>query len=738
MKEDFSFLTNLIEMLKESTLLTERSRVETQINTTMLNLLYDITHFNKNDPNAEEKAKNIWDRIQKPINVSASNHAGYTWNGASIKTTKFLKSPRDVKVVQGDVETYKDPLWFYIDPTTKKLSSYLDDNGMIKPGHEDVIYRVNQKYGLQLNPNERIVKSGRGDTSNNAKQFDIWKNNFFIPWYKAHSTDGASLTKLYKQYVTGELPKDEKKPEEIKKEVPTQVTPEKQYDRTVIDSITKNFEKQPVAAWRNIVDIIKGRERSTATPQQVYNTLLNLYKQSTRNSYIIKNYPSMSETIYNMILEYKNDHSGLEGKMESVENSKKCSWLSRNGDYTIFDKLNNLFRLQKESKENDMTNTKLKVLQENDVFSSINTNENNFDPSKVSSDVFSDNEEKGAISEKDKLKKNRLVKDVLDKINDSLKLNKEVQNILDEIREINNGNDYNNWVVNEEGNTASLASKNAKIFKQNLNLCLSHDDKVEIFKSVSELHQWLKDHNYPMPKDIQLHESVNLKEEEIEPFVYSDDDPRHVYNGLGKWIEILNLDLIGKSKEEADKILKARDNQDSGLDEDFCAGNMGDTTSASLGTALQYLYKNKKNESLGKETFMDKLKSLKEDDTDVASNFDTSVQASAGFGSDNISNDSSNSQDSLNSAPSMDNDAVDLGQDQGNDNPSSFDDININTSGYGPDEGNMEENPMDMSIPQEEYQIIDVLSDSEDNIKVKVKNLDSGEIEYKDLSEIDI
>ena len=67
-----------------------------------------------------------------------------------------------------------------------------------------------------------------------------------------------------------------------------------------------------------------------------------------------------------------------------------------------------------------------------------------------------------------------------------------------------------------------------------------------------------------------------------------------------------------------------------------------------------------------------------------------------------------------------------------------FDDININTSGYGPDEGNMEENPMDMSIPQEEYQIIDVLSDSEDNIKVKVKNLDSGEIEYKDLSEIDI
>lgn len=732
MKEDFSFLTDLLEMLEESTLLTERSRVETQMNTTMLNLLYDIIHFDKNDPNAEEKAKNIWDRIQKPINVSASNHAGYTWNGTSIKTTKFLKSPKDVKVIQGDVETYKDPLWFYINPNTKKLSSYLDDNGMIKPGHEDVVYRVNQKYGLQLNPNERIIKSGRGDTSNNAKQFDIWKNNFFIPWYKTHSSDGASLTKLYKQYVTGELPKDEKKPEEIKKEVPTQITPEKQYDRTVIDSITKSFEKQPIAAWSNIVDIIKGRERSTATPQQVYNTLLNLYKQSTRNSYIVKNYPSMSETIYDMILEYKGNHSGLEGKMESVEGNKKCSWLTRNGDYTIFDKLNNLFRLQKESKEKDMTNTKLKVLQENDVFSLINTNENDFDPSKVSSDVFDDKEEKSAVSEKDELKKNRLVKDVLNKINDSLKLNKEVQNILDEIREINNGNNYDNWVVNEEGNTASLASKNAKIFKQNLNLCLSHDDKVEIFKSVSELHQWLKDHNYPMPKDIQLHESVNLKEEEIEPFVYSDDDFRHVYNGLGKWIEILHLN--GWSQEEYDKYVNRDKQEESSLDEDFCVGNMGDTTSASLGTALQYLYKNKKNESLGKEVFIDKLKSLKEDDTDVASDFDSSIQASAGFDS----NTNTTSQDDLNSNPSIDNDDIDLGQDQGNNNPSGFDDININTSNYGPDEGNVEEDPMDMSIPQEQYQIIGVLSNSEDDIKVRVKNLDSGKIEYKDLSEIDI
>ena len=45
---------------------------------------------------------------------------------------------------------------------------------------------------------------------------------------------------------------------------------------------------------------------------------------------------------------------------------------------------------------------------------------------------------------------------------------------------------------------------------------------------------------------------------------------------------------------------------------------------------------------------------------------------------------------------------------------------------------------MNMAMPQEEFRIIDILSDKEDNIKVKVKNLDSGEIEYKDLSEIDV
>ena len=190
-----------------------------------------------------------------------------------------------------------------------------------------------------------------------------------------------------------------------------------------------------------------------------------------------------------------------------------------------------------------------------------------------------------------------------------------------------------------------------------------------------------------------------------------------------------------KLQEEYDKLKNKDKKEESSLDEDFCCGNMGDTTSASLGTALQYLYKNKK-ESLEKGAFINKLKELKEDDTDVASNFDSAIQSNVGFGSDDSSSDmSTDTSSDLNSGMnSNQDDTVDLGQDGSNEDSSpSFGDLNI--GGYGPDNGNPEEDSMDMTIPQEQYQIVDVLADKEDNIRVKVKNLTSGKIEYKDLSE---
>ena len=68
-------------------------------------------------------------------------------------------------------------------------------------------------------------------------------------------------------------------------------------------------------------------------------------------------------------------------------------------------------------------------------------------------------------------------------------------------------------------------------------------------------------------------------------------------------------------------------------------------------------------------------------------------------------------------------------------------DVNINMPSldYSP-EG--EEDQADPSLvePEPEYEIIDVLMNTKDNseIRVKVRNLDTGDIEIKPLSEIDV
>ena len=36
--------------------------------------------------------------------------------------------------------------------------------------------------------------------------------------------------------------------------------------------------------------------------------------------------------------------------------------------------------------------------------------------------------------------------------------------------------------------------------------------EIEIFENVDELHNWLKENNYPLPKNIEIHESTELKE----------------------------------------------------------------------------------------------------------------------------------------------------------------------------------------------------------------------------------
>ena len=146
---------------------------------------------------------------------------------------------------------------------------------------------------------------------------------------------------------------------------------------------------------------------------------------------------------------------------------------------------------------------------EEERFVSIANQDSSFNPSNPGSNFYTNHDELDADKEEEK---RELTDEVMDKIKQSLKVSDELQSILNRIKKINDDIDTNKWKINEEDNTAILRSKNARIFKQNENLCLSHNGKIEIFKSVAELHDWLKKNNYPLPEGIVLHESTMTEE----------------------------------------------------------------------------------------------------------------------------------------------------------------------------------------------------------------------------------
>lgn len=96
----------------------------------------------------------------------------------------------------------------------------------------------------------------------------------------------------------------------------------------------------------------------------------------------------------------------------------------------------------------------------------------------------------------------------MEKVKQSLEVSDELQSILNQIDKINKDVNANKWILNDKDNTAYLPSKNAQIFKQNNYLCLSYNNKVELFNSVSELHDFLRKHNIPLPQNIKLHEAI--------------------------------------------------------------------------------------------------------------------------------------------------------------------------------------------------------------------------------------
>lgn len=139
-------------------------------------------------------------------------------------------------------------------------------------------------------------------------------------------------------------------------------------------------------------------------------------------------------------------------------------------------------------------------------FSSIIKTNDNFDPSNLNANIYAD-EEKASNTTKDDVTKEKILDKLANNLNSTIKNNEELKKLLVKLKKIKEEDNSAEWKINEAGNTAELSNKEAKIFKQNNNICLSHNGKIEIFKSVSDLHNWLKENNMPLPKNIKLHES---------------------------------------------------------------------------------------------------------------------------------------------------------------------------------------------------------------------------------------
>lgn len=205
--------------------------------------------------------------------------------------------------------------------------------------------------------------------------------------------------------------------------------------------------------------------------------------------------------------------------------------------------------LQQMIVKNEITVLKSPIMEADGNFTSI-----------VQSNKELENQEQTDISvEKENIaKKEELTKAAIEKIKDTLSISDELQSILNKIKKLNDETGINEWKINEEDNTATLAGKNARIFKQNENLCLSYNNKIHIFKSVSELHNWLKENNLPLPKNISLHESLMEDDENSETIVAEIKKSKPITSDLKPtelspaWVEILgakNLDLE-KLKQE--------------------------------------------------------------------------------------------------------------------------------------------------------------------------------------------
>ena len=111
------------------------------------------------------------------------------------------------------------------------------------------------------------------------------------------------------------------------------------------------------------------------------------------------------------------------------------------------------------------------IVEADGKFTSILNTKDEFNPNDISS-VFETEE---VENEEQKETKEQLLNKAKDALKQTLTNSKELNSILQKIQDLSKETGFNTWELNKEKNTASLKSKNATIFKQNNNLCLSHN-----------------------------------------------------------------------------------------------------------------------------------------------------------------------------------------------------------------------------------------------------------------------
>ena len=241
------------------------------------------------------------------------------------------------------------------------------------------------------------------------------------------------------------------------------------------------------------------------------------------------------------------------------------------------------------------------IVEANGKFTSVIKPAEEFDPNAVGTAIEAEELE----SEEKKEDRQKLINKAKDALKQSLENSKELDEILQKIKKLSEDEDYNQWQLNQEGNTAILRSKNAYIFKQNNNLCLSHSGKIELFHSVEELHKWLEENNYPLPKtNIIIHEAVDTKGKETRNWYdlvkAHQDGLKANYQPAPSNKPEVNDDFAGLSKAISDKEYRDAYDTMKKAEKEECFGGACVSTAA-LGPAVAYTATPKVKKSEKKE-----------------------------------------------------------------------------------------------------------------------------------------